>query len=141
MGSFKPRRKTPIRTVFICPKNSDHIMPYRPPYVFFSERAKIFFVVLLASHNPKTTIKKNVCMSVCLSVCMSVCLSVCLSVPSTVCAGFEVFLVVRLPSTSICDLFERFPRGVFHPISVLTPPLPPPPSKKWQFLKKVCAGF
>ena len=39
-------------------------MPYRLPYVFFSDRAKIFFVVLLASHNPKTTIKK---MSVCLS--------------------------------------------------------------------------
>merc|ERR1719153_1154223 len=109
-------------SVVICPKNSDHIMPYRLPNVFFSDRAKIFFVVLLASHNPKTTIKK---------------MSVCLSVPSAVCAGFEVFLVVRLPSTSICDLFERFPRGVFHPISVLTPPpSPPPPQKNGSFLKK-----
>ena len=55
-----------VHLVFICPKNSDHIMPYRLPNVFFSDRAKIFFVVLLASHNPKTTINKmhehsNIC--------------------------------------------------------------------------------
>ena len=38
-------------------------MPYRFPSVIFSDRARIFFVGLLASHNPKTAIKK---MSVCL---------------------------------------------------------------------------
>ena len=28
--------------IFICPKNSDHIMPYRLPSVIVSDRAKIF---------------------------------------------------------------------------------------------------
>ena len=42
----------------------------RLPYVIFSDRAKIFFVALLASHNPKTTKKMSVCLSVPpLSVC------------------------------------------------------------------------
>ena len=64
-----------------------------------------------------------------------------MSVPSGVRAGLEVFLVVRLPSTSICDLFERFPRGVFHPISVLTPPSSTPLQKMNVLFEKVCAGF
>ena len=58
-----------IRYIFICPNNLDHIMPYRLLYVIFSDRAKIFFVVLLASHNPQNNIKK---MSVCLSHLQSV---------------------------------------------------------------------
>ena len=45
-------------------------MPYRFPSVIFSDWARIFFVCLLASHNPKTTMK-NVCMYVCpiFSIC------------------------------------------------------------------------
>ena len=127
--------------------------------MFFSQiELRFFFVVLLASHNPKTTIKKmSVCMSVrpICSLCRFWSISSCSiafyfhmwliwTIPQgcfssdfsfdpplfhppqkwqflkKVCAGFEVFLVVLLPSTSICDLFERFPMGVFHPISVLT---------------------
>ena len=68
---------------------------------------------------------------------MSICLYVYLSVPSLVCAGFEVFLVVRLPSNSIHGLFKRFPMGVFHRISVLIPhPSSNPPLQKWQFSSK-----
>ena len=36
------------RRFFICPKNLDHIMPYRLPYVFFSDQAKIFFGGLIS---------------------------------------------------------------------------------------------
>ena len=40
--------------VFICQRNSDHIMPYRLQSIIFSDRVKFFFfLVLLASHNPK----------------------------------------------------------------------------------------
>ena len=33
--------------VFICQRNSDHIMPYRLPSVIFSDRVKIFCLISL----------------------------------------------------------------------------------------------
>ena len=86
----------------ICLKNSDHIMPYRLPSVNFSDQAEIFFVVFLASHNPKTTIKK---MFVCLSHLQSIHLL------KYFWFHFHIWLI------------KRFPMGVFHRISVLTPHL------------------
>ena len=110
-------------SIFKCPKISDHIMPYRLPFVIFSDRAKIFFVFLLASHNRNTTMEKNLC----LYVCPTCSLDIYWSVSSSSC------LIVF---TSIYGLFKRFPMGVFHWISVLTPiPLPCPPEKNDSFLQ------
>ena len=101
--------------LFIYPKNLDHIMPYRLPSVIFSHCAKIFSVVLLASYNPKTTIK-----------------NVCLSVPSVLCVSnllksFRLFDCPLLPYSY--GVFKRFPMGVFHQISQFWTPSPLLPKK------------
>ena len=61
-----------VNWLIICPKNSDHIMPYRLPSVIFSDRAKIFFCGLISLPQPQNNNKKNVCLYVCLSHLQSV---------------------------------------------------------------------
>ena len=67
----------------------------------------------------------------------------CLSVPPVVYPSIKVFMIVRLPSTSIYGLFRLFPEGIFNRISVLTPsiPLPFAPQKMTVFFKTVCASI
>ena len=105
---------------FMCPKNSDHIVPYQLPSVIFSDRAKIYFLVLLSSHNPKITIEKNVCMSV----------------PPVVCASMKSFWLLDcllLPYIAYLNDSPWVVSWDFH--FVLHIPLPPPPKKKDIFLQ------
>ena len=100
------------RVIFVYPKNSEHIMPYQFPFVIFPDWAKIFFCVLISLPQPQNYNKKNVHLYVCLSVFVSY----------LVCAGFEVFRVVRLLSNFIYGLREWSYIGVFPKILVFPPP-------------------
>ena len=61
---------------------------------------------------------------------------------TAVCTGFEVFLVILMPSTSIYGLFKWFCVGILHQIPVWLAPRPSPPNQKIKvFFKTVCAGF
>ena len=53
-----------------------------------------------------------------------------------VCAGFDVFLVFLLPSTTTYSSFKLFWMDIFHQIPVMAPD-----HKKIVLCKTVCAGF
>ena len=88
-------------------------MPYQFPFVIFSDLPNFCVII---SNNPKTTKE-------------------CLYVPSLVCAGFEVYLVVLLPSTFIYGLLECLYMSVFRQNPVM-PPCPSIPLPEEYFSSK-----